>query len=542
MTTSMLGLLVPLLLTGAQPEETIATVDKRPITAIQLAQRYAATKAAGGTPRVEDLLQDLINEDLLAADGYARKLDNTAGVVAAAESARRKLAVERFLEDELFATIKISDEQVKTLFHDTGDSVRLKVIVLASDADAKAAIDRLNKGSKFEVEALQSLNPVGAKSGGDMGDMTRGMADPKLKELAFSAPLNTVLGPVQLSLGSGVVMVVARYIADEKELPARRGQIEAFATTQSRAVYRRHYVQQMRGKFNVELDEAFLKSTGARNVATPEEAAHVIAQVRGTPVRYADVLSSMRATVGAQASGHMSGTTVKREFAWSEVDRLVLEAAAVEAGYDKKPGPVAAGKTAERVAIIQALAETVRAAVPTPDRAALEAYLAGHSSEYTQPGTRTCSHLVLKTREEAALARTRVTRGERLEDLAAELSIDRATAPRGGLIGQLDDNRLAAAAKSEPALAAALKPPMPDQLSEPVQSKDGWHLVRCSAASPPRVAKLQDVEQSLHGRIRAEWGNDAVVARMQQLRGKATVSIDAAAVQRAVSAMNGRTR
>lgn len=540
----MLELLIPLLLAAAPADETIATVDRRPITASQLVMRHTETKAAGGTPQAENLLADLINEELMAADGYARKLDRAPAVVAAAESARRRVAVERFLEKELYSTIRIDDEQVKALFHDTGDSVHLKVIVLASEAEAKAAIDRLSQGAKFEVEAARSLDPGAAKKGGDLGDLTRGMVDPKLSALAFSAPLNQVLEPVPLSLGIGVVMVVGRQVADEAELPARKAQIVAFATEQSRGVLRRHCVQQMRAKYKVELDEEFLKSTGMRNLATPQEAARVLAQVKGQPVRYGEVLASMAATLGGQATGHMAGLTVKRDFAWNEVDRLVLETAALEAGEAKAPDAVAAGKEAERIAVIRELAAALRAEVPSPSRAEVEASLAANANEFTRPGTRTCSHLVLRSREEAALVRTRLAKGERFEELAPELSIDRSTAARGGLIGEINDNALAGLAQPgrEPALAAAMKSPKPQEVSQPIQSKAGWHLVRCGAPTGPQLAKLEEVEKVIVERVRAERGHEAVIARIRQLRASAKVSTDAAAVQRVVASLAGGVR
>lgn len=536
----MLALLTLALLHSA-PDETLAVIDGRPITASQVVTRVSETQAAGGVSQVDALVEDLINEELMAKAGAELHLEQEPTVLAATETARRRAAADRYLEKDLYSTLKVEDAQVKMVFHETQDRVQLKLIALSSEAEARAVIERLKTGASFEAEALHSLDPS-AKRGGSLGDLSRAQVDPKLVGLAFTAPLGKVQGPVPLSLGVGVVVVVSRTIADEALLEPRKAQLAAFVAEQSKVVLRKHYLEQMRARYKVTLDEAFLKSTGSRNEATPDEAAHVLAQVGAQSVRYGDVLASLLRTFGTTSSSHVSGLSVKRELAWSEVDRLVTEAAALDAGYASEPQVQAKAKGAQRNAVIRELAARWRATAPVASRAELEAFIAAHQADYARPGTRLCSHLLLKTREQATQLRTRLDRGAKLEELAAEYSADRGTAARGGMLGLIDDRALGAIAQKEPALAAALAPPRPNEVSAPVQSRDGWHLVRCGPATPAHLATLAEVEGEVTARVRTERAQAAVAAQLSVLRSKAKITRDPAAAQRVAQAINGASR
>lgn len=533
--------LFTLALLHAAPDETLAVVNGRAITSSQVVTRIAETQAAGGVSQVDALVEDLINEELMARAGAELHLEKAPAVVAATDAARRRAAAERFLEKDLYGTIKVEDAQVKQVFHETQDRVQLKLIAVSSEAEANAIIERLAKGAKFETEALHSLDPSG-KKGGDLGELTRAQVDPKLVGLAFSAPLGKVQGPVPLPLGVGVVVVSSRAIADEALLEPRKAQLAAFVAEQSKVVLRKHWVEQMRNRYKVALDEEFLERTGARNEATAEEAAHVLAQVGNQPLRYGEVVKTLVRTFGPTSSSHVSGLAVKRELAWAEVDRLVTEAAALEAGHGKDPEVQAQAKAAERAAVIRELAAQWRAGAPVASPAELEAYLGAHQAEYRRPGSRSCSHLLLKTKAQATQLREQLARGARLEDLAAEYSSDRGSAARGGLLGVIDDVALAAIAAKEPALAAALAPPKPQEVSAPVQSRDGWHLVRCGPATAARVASLAEVQEEVAARVRTERGHEAVQAQLAALRARAKITRDAGAAQRLASSFNGATR
>ncbi len=529
-------------LLAAAPAPVVARVDGTAVTSLQLEQRVQQMRASrsGADPRV--VVEDLVNDELLAREGYRLGLDKSPAPAAAHEAERLRRAAERFLQQEVYSTVRVDDAQVKALFHDTGDSVRLKMLVLASEEDARAALARLQKGAKLSDEAGSSMDPAGVAKGGDYGAMTRGQLDGALRELAFSGPLNKPLGPVKLPLGFAVLVVEGRALADEKELPARRAQIVGFAEAQGRVIVKKHIVEQLRAKQKVTVDVAFIKGTSTRVEATKEEADRVVARVGARTVVWRAVLEQLKKSFGGAQGTHVSGPRVKEELVWSEVDRMLLEDAAVAAGYGKEPEALAAAKLAEKNAVIRELANRERAAAQKPDDAALEAFLAARAAEYARPASRSCSHIVAKDEALAKSLAARLEKGERFEELAVEYSADKVTAARGGAIGVVDDAALDVLAKErgEVALAQVLRAAVPGAVSKPVRSAGGWHLVRCGTVTPARAARLDEVRAPLAQRVWFERQQDKVGELIGRLRKGAKIEIDDEAVRRVATALGGQ--
>lgn len=516
------------LLAAAPPDPVVATVDSQPITASQLRARSEATRAAGGNADPRGLVEDLINDALLRSDARRKKLQSAPRVRAAVEAARRKLAGDLLLEEELRRVVRVDDDVLRKLFHETGDSAHLFSIVRASKQEAQATLDQLNRGAKFADAAKDSLDPRGQELGGDLGTVMRAQLEPALQEVAFTAPLGKLAGPVQLRLGWAVVKITERYVATEAEFTAKKEELRKFAHRQAQLQLQEHYVRQLRAKYAVSLDEAFLKSTGVSISPGREEAERPIARVGGKAIRYGDVLRLMEATFGAGKQGsHFSGLSVKLQMAWKLVDEAVLEQAGLDHGLGNRPEVVAAARRAEDEALVREVAQRIREGVPRPGTDELEAYYRARSAEYRRPGYRTCSHLVVASAQQAESLRKRLAAGERFEDLAVEASSDRQTRGRGGLIGDVDDGALGriAQADGEPALAEAMRSTAPGQVSAPVKSRAGWHLVRCGAYVPPRAPPLAELSSALTARLLAEKGDAAVRARVAELRARAVIQL-----------------
>lgn len=508
----------------------VARVNGVAISAARLEARVAATRAAGGDADPALLVEDLVNEELLAVDGYRQKLERAPAVVAAFEAEQRRQAAERHLEQDVFSTLRLDEAQVRAMFHETGDSARVELIVLATEAEARATLGRLAQGASFADEAKSSLDPTLARKGGAMGLVTRGQLDEPLRAPVFAAAPGEPFGPVKLALGFGVGRVLERALADEQQLPARRAQIEGFVMAQGRTQLKAHYLQQLRAKAKVAVDEAFLAGTGARIDATPEEAERAVAVVGGRRVRYGDVLAAMLRTFGRSQGSHVSGPSVKKELAWREVDDQLLADAALQAGHGRAPEVLAKAKEAEREGVIRELAQRLRQAVPTPSGAELDEYLAQHLEEYRAPARRSCSHLVVRRPEQAQELLERLRKGAALEELAAQYSTDAATAKQGGLIGEVDEPGLTALAAKEPALAAALRG-APGAVAGPVQSSAGYHLVRCGPQKPGALPPREALAGPLLARALRERGDAAVRAKVAELRRTAKVELSAAAPQ-----------
>ena len=518
-----------LMLLVAAPDPVVARAGDSEITAIELRQRIGATQSQGGQAMPDLLVQDLVNEALLAQDGARLGLQRDPAVVAAVDTARRKAAGERLLEVS-FADLKITEAQLVELYHSSADSVRMMMTVFATEPEARAALQRLEGGAKFADEVKHSLDPATANRGGDTGLRSRGQLPKTLADAAFAAKPEAFSGPVALEIGFAVIQVLEREIGDPKAFAEKRDELRVFAEKQLRAQMRSHFVEQLRKQAKTTVDEDFLKSTGSRLQGTEQEMEHVVVAVGERKIRFAEVAAEVRRLFGGKEAGHASGPGVKTEMAWSLADRLLLGNAALERKLGDDPAVRTAARAAEKSALVQLVSSRLRAEAPKAGAAEIEAYYQSHAAEFQRPARHRCSHILVGMHDEADKLAARLQRGEAFADLARDYSRDLATAAKGGEIGELPEDRLDELAKTEPALAAVLRTASGTG-AMPVKSHAGWHLVRCAPVLPAAPMPLAEVSQAIGERASASSGDDAVRTRIAGLRAASHIEVVPAAMR-----------
>ncbi len=133
----------------------------------------AGQKAQGApdTPEVKNALRErLIQRELLIQEAKKSGLDKKPDIAAQAEIARQNVYLDAYLQDYVKknpisdAELKAQYEAIKAQLGNTEYKVRH--ILVKEEADAKAIIDNLKKGAKFEELAKQSIDPGSKDNGG----------------------------------------------------------------------------------------------------------------------------------------------------------------------------------------------------------------------------------------------------------------------------------------------------------------------------------------------------------------------------------------
>lgn len=352
-------LAIALAVAGTPAPQVLAHVDAVQITRADLEERLRLLRQRRIEAPAAAILDTLVNEAVLADEARRLGLDRDPAVQKNVEQERRRLAA-----DALVATMvpEPTDAELRALYHQTGDSVRLVLVKLETEAAAREALQRVQKGGDLAAEARRSLDPALAGRGGDTGALTRASIDAALQEQVFTAPVGALVGPVQLTLGWAIARVVERHIADEAAFAERRAAIANHARDRARAEGKAHVTEQLRRKRNASVDTAFLAKVGP----TPSEADldHPIATLGGKTIRYRE----LRGVLASVPGGH--GASAAREaFAWRAVDRILLEDEAVAKGLDRSPAVGRVLPGIERNILAGAAAERIsgRADVATTD-------------------------------------------------------------------------------------------------------------------------------------------------------------------------------
>lgn len=122
------------------------------------------------------------------------------------------------------------------------------------------------------------------------------------------------------------------------------------------------------------------------------------------------------------------------------------------------------------------------------------------------------AHILVRTEEEVQAVMAALAEGRDFAELAREVSTD-GSARQGGDLGWFGPGMMI------PEFEATVRGLEPGQVSEPLQSRFGWHVVRLIDARTASVPPLDQVQEQLAGELRRE----AVMARLAELQAGATV-------------------
>ena len=142
-----------------------------------LADAFIAEQTAKGaqdTPELKNAVrEELIRRELLVQEAKKAGLDKKAEVAAQADAARAAIYIRAYIQDYLKknpiadAQLRAGYEKMKSQLGST--EYKARHILVKTEEEAKAIIDNLGKGAKFDELAKQSIDPGSKDKGGDLG-------------------------------------------------------------------------------------------------------------------------------------------------------------------------------------------------------------------------------------------------------------------------------------------------------------------------------------------------------------------------------------
>ncbi len=124
------------------------------------------------------------------------------------------------------------------------------------------------------------------------------------------------------------------------------------------------------------------------------------------------------------------------------------------------------------------------------------------------------SHILVATEEEAQAVVERLNAGENFATVAQEVSTDPGSGPNGGELGWFGTGMMVPQFEEG---VAALEP---GQVSAPIQSDFGWHIIRLNETRPQEAPALDQVRAELEGQVQQE----AIEAYVADLEAQAQVT------------------
>ncbi|MEK9967536.1 MAG: peptidylprolyl isomerase [Ferrovibrio sp.] len=181
------------------------------------------------------IINELVSRKLLSDAAEKAKLGDSADVKKQLQAAREQVLQQAYLDrkvkEELTeAKMKMRyDELIKQ--QPAEEEVHARHILVASEADAKAALEEVKKGADFgEVSKKRSTGPTAA-TGGDLGFFTKDKMVPAFAEAAFKLqPGQVTEAPVQTQFGWHIIKVEARRKSEPPKFEDVRAQVQEMMT------------------------------------------------------------------------------------------------------------------------------------------------------------------------------------------------------------------------------------------------------------------------------------------------------------------------
>jgi peptidyl-prolyl cis-trans isomerase C/foldase protein PrsA len=150
-------------------------------------------------------------------------------------------------------------------------------------------------------------------------------------------------------------------------------------------------------------------------------------------------------------------------------------------------------------------------------------YLAEHRSQLSSPEKRKVSHIVAASREDAQAIRAEIEAGTPFAEAAKARSTDSATARKGGDLGWIT-------AREAPGEFQAVFSLEPGAVSEPIESRFGWHLFLVTAIQKPEPMAFEEARAEIDKRLMEKKQSEQRAVWVKKLREHATISVNKAGI------------
>lgn len=160
----------------AETSKAYATVNGTAIPKSR-ADALIAEQLAQGAPDTDDLRkqvrEELIRREVLAQEARRTGIDKRADVTGQIELARQAVLIRAYMQ-EFVKNNPVGDAELKKSYDEIvtrlgNREYKTKHILVEKEEEAKAIIERLKKGEKFDELAKQSKDPGSKDRGGDLG-------------------------------------------------------------------------------------------------------------------------------------------------------------------------------------------------------------------------------------------------------------------------------------------------------------------------------------------------------------------------------------
>ncbi len=491
----------------------------------QIAQYPEMQRSQFQTPEAKrNVLDRMIQERVWIKSATAAGFDRKPEIASQIRLQTSAIILRGYFADMVTARAKASDEEVEQYYdshkaeYTTPERVAWRHILVPTEKAALAARAEITKGLDFEAAARKfSTDAISRDAGGWLGYINAGgvppdsnAADPALAEAAFKAPVGEVSQPIRSSHGWHLIKVDQHDPDTVRPIEGVRSAVEfKISNERSQALYTA-MLDSLKTAFKVTNVSDTTKVLGPPTT--------VLASINGQPITVADLDAQIAQYPEMQRAQFQ--TAVARN---SVVDRMVQERvwlrSATLAGYDKKADVKGQLDQQRNSIILRGYFNDVVVGRSKPGDEEIAQYYAAHLTDYTSPERVSWRHILLPTQKAAVSTRAQIAKGLDFEEAAKKFSTDPLSKASGGWLGYLTAGGVAPDSfANDPKLSAVAFTLGSKQVSDPVQSPRGWHILQVDQHDSVTVRPLEGVRTSIEFKISNERSQDLYTSMLDSLK------------------------
>jgi len=494
-------------------------------------------------------LEELVRKHLLALEAKKRGLDKSRDVKIQLEFIAKELARNELYQEEIVKKTEPSEAGLKDFYAKQSEEIRCQHILMVSEDSARALLDSLKHGARFDSLARRhSLDRSNAETGGELGFFTYGMMVDAFWDAASKLKPGQVSGIVKTPYGFHLIRCEERRKRTQEPFEkVKTVLMQEF--TQFMAIQRqqktREFIEDLKAKAKAKIDTSALALLAGKVAKTPQDTALALAQPAAPPalsdqekktvvLRFAGGTWDLgRLLEDVEALQVARGIRLPLENAAqmaSFVDQAFLSDLLYEnakaKGLDRSPKvrQDLAAFTTDLLAgeAYQALVEEKGKQVSEEE---IKAFFAANPDSFREPEQVRVSRIIVQTEPEAKAVFAELKKGKDFASEAKAKSKDQMTAQAGGDLGFL-------ARGVFPELDSVIFSLKLKEVSEPVPFRSAFCILKVTERKDARLKTFEEARTDVQARVHAEKVKKALEETIAELKKAYPVTLDEKALEK----------
>lgn len=249
----LLGLMVLVQFSAAQPAPALADVAGSAITTAQFKTRYTDYLLKTGLkddPRLRKaMLETMVSTEMIARAAEERGIVQTPAYKSWQKQVRRKLSLEAYSSRVMYRDLAPSEAEMQEVLQRAYTTMRASHLFARDKAAAERLYARLKAGEAWNALAKEVFaDSTLANNGGSVGRFEFEEMDPVFEQTAFRLKPGEISTPVRTALGYSIIRLDEKFtkpIITETEFANRRDRLAQYILLQKRREVRAEHADQL---------------------------------------------------------------------------------------------------------------------------------------------------------------------------------------------------------------------------------------------------------------------------------------------------------